>query len=91
MYTYIMVRTQIYLSEEIHHALGTEARRSGRTRSDLIREAVGARYLHGDDKAALRAALDTSFGAWGAGEDGAAFVDRVRPGRLQALRKESET
>lgn len=85
MYTYIMVRTQIYLSEALHHTLGTEAKRSGRTRSALIREAVAARYMPADDKAALLAALDVSFGAWGAGEDGAAFVNRVRPGRLRAL------
>ena len=38
-------RTQIYLTAEEQDALAALARRSGRTRSDLIREAIDA-YVH---------------------------------------------
>jgi predicted DNA-binding protein len=51
VYSYIVHRTQIYLADEQQSRLSERARRSGRTRSDLIREAID-RYLEaGDDSA----------------------------------------
>ena len=54
-----MERTQIYLSEEERRALVTIAGRSGRTQSELIREAVDgfiARYQEGNRRELLRCA-----------------------------------
>ena len=45
MYTYIVQRTQIYLSDLDAKALDRMARRTGRTRSQLIREAIEATIL----------------------------------------------
>ncbi|MGH9167850.1 MAG: ribbon-helix-helix protein, CopG family [Acidimicrobiia bacterium] len=42
-----MRRTQIYLSEQQHQRLAARARRSGRSLSDLIREAID-RLLDGE-------------------------------------------
>lgn len=64
MYTpYIMVRTQIYLTEDERDALGTISDETGRTQSDLIREAVD-RFVDefkGDHR---RAWLQKGFGLW---------------------------
>ena len=44
MYTADMRRIQIYLEEELDEALKIEAAGSGRSKAELIREAVAARY-----------------------------------------------
>jgi predicted DNA-binding protein len=44
MYTLIVERTQIYLTRDQTEALDREARRTGRTRSHLIREAIDEKY-----------------------------------------------
>ena len=44
MYIHRMVRTQLYLDEEVHARLRTMADRQGRTISDLVREAVARAY-----------------------------------------------
>jgi hypothetical protein len=44
MYIHHMVRTQLYLDEEIHKRLREVAERQGRTVSDLVREAVARVY-----------------------------------------------
>jgi predicted DNA-binding protein len=83
MYGYIMQRTQIYLTPREAAALDAAARRTGQTRSHLIREAIEAVYLGEADLSAQLAALDRSAGAWAdRDEDGEAYVDRVRPGAL---------
>ena len=82
MYTYIMERTQIYLSKAQATALDREARRTGTTRSHLIREAIDARYGEPRDRDQVRRALQATAGLWkdraGTGE---AYVERLRSGR----------
>jgi predicted transcriptional regulator len=39
-----MVRTQLYINEDLHQRLKTLARKQGRTVSDLVREAVARVY-----------------------------------------------
>ena len=84
-----MNRTQIYLSEEEIVALDGQAKETGRTRSQLIREAIDKVYL-ASKRRALREALDRSQGAWrGRRGDGAASVERLRAGRLGGLHRRS--
>lgn len=78
-----MQRTQIYLTPREAAALDAAARRTGQTRSHLIREAIETVYLGGSEPADRLDALDRSAGAWvDRTEDGEAFVERLRPGRL---------
>lgn len=82
MYTYIVERTQIYLTREQAVALDQEAKRRGSTRSHLIREAIDRTYLATPDRDRVLAALRASAGAWkGRRDDGAAYVERLRTGR----------
>jgi len=60
MYTYIMQRTQIYLTDNQRRLLDARGRRTGAPMARLIREAVDA-YL-GNDRADAQAALDEAFG-----------------------------
>jgi predicted DNA-binding protein len=79
MYTYIVERTQIYLSKAQAGALDREARRTGVTRSHLIREAIDRTYLATPANEELLAALEATAGAWhGRAEDGEAYVERIR-------------
>ena len=77
-------RTQIYLSDDEAGTLRRKARESGRTVSDLIREAIDRAYR--SDPGALLAVLEATAGAWsGRDFEGSSYVDSVRPGRLAAL------
>ena len=40
VYTYYMRRIQLYMNDDLDHALTAEAARSGKTRSELVRMAV---------------------------------------------------
>ncbi len=76
-----MQRTQISLTDEERRALDTVARRTGRSLSSLIRDAVelvyGSERSDDDDLAAMRLA----FGSWNDHDlDGAAWVDQLRSG-----------
>ena len=85
MYTYTVERTQIYLSKRDKAALERAAKETGRTRSQLIREAIEARYLtsQADD---LVAVLNRTAGLWeDRAETGEAYVERMRSGRLARL------
>lgn len=44
MYIHRMIRTQLYLDEDIHRRLRAAADQQGRTISDLVREAVARAY-----------------------------------------------
>lgn len=82
MYVYIMERTQIYLSRNQAAALDREAKRTGTTRSHLIREAIEARYRPHRDADEAREALRATAGLWSdRSETGEAYVDRLRSGR----------
>jgi hypothetical protein len=82
MYTYIVERTQIYLTKKQAAALDREAQRSGTTRSHLIREAIDARYGTSRDRAQIERVLRTTAGLWrDRAESGDAYVRRLRSGR----------
>lgn len=87
MYTYIVERTQIYLSGAQSSALDREAKRTGLTRSHLIREAIEERYGLAADRERLRSALRETAGLWrDRKESGEAYVNRIRTGqRLREL------
>ncbi len=86
MYVYIMQRTQIYLTKRESEALARAARESGRTRSQLIREAIEATYLTVMDKKGLSTALGSTAGLWSDRlETGEVVVERLRHGRLAKL------
>lgn len=87
MYTYIVERTQIYISREQASALDREAKRTGTTRSHLIREAIEARYGSDRDSQRIDDALRATAGLWrDRTETGAKYVERIRTGkRLREL------
>lgn len=64
MYTYIVERTQIYLTRAQAAALDAEAKRTGTTRSHLIREAITERYGGQPDADKVTAALRATAGLW---------------------------
>lgn len=80
-----MRRTQIYLSAELDAALTRLSEASGLTRSELIRQAVERTYLGTLTQASVLRSLDASAGAWRRRESGAAYVERMRRGRLARL------
>lgn len=82
MYTYIMERTQIYLTRTQADALDREARRTGTTRSHLIREAISERYGAANDRDRVAEALRHTAGLWrDRRETGEAYVARLRTGK----------
>ncbi len=82
MYTYIVERTQIYLTREQATALAREAKRTGTTRSHLIREAIAERYGAGKDQDRIAEALRATAGLWSdRTETGEQYVRRLRTGR----------
>lgn len=78
MYTDVVHRTQIYLDDQEVSALEAAARRSGASRSELIRRAIRAQY--GERPVASRLeALRSSSGTWtGRDYTGSQFVDSIR-------------
>ncbi len=80
---YIVQRTQIYLTPREAAALDAAARRTGHSRSHLIREAIETVYLGEADVSAQLDALERSAGVWADRvDDGEATVERLRPGAL---------
>ena len=85
----IMVRTQLFLDEELHQKLTALARKQGRTVSDLVRETLHRAFGRGtlDEKSRT---LEAIVGLWRDRKDiGSthAYVRRLRRGtrRRRAL------
>ncbi|HET8926599.1 MAG TPA: ribbon-helix-helix protein, CopG family [Microbacterium sp.] len=79
-----MKRTQISLESEERELLDAETRRTGRSMSALVRDAVRIAYAPKDDPAEDISRLRAGFGAWAdagdRGDDGAEYVERLRTG-----------
>ena len=80
-----MKRTQIFLSDGELAALSKASRATGRTKSDLVREAIDRVYLKGVEQRKLMRALRASQGTWARNEDGKQTVERLRSGRLARI------
>lgn len=91
MYIYIMNRTQIYLTDEEERALSDRAKKTGRSKSDLIREAIDGTYLAtATDAREVLKVLKSTAGAWrDRRETGSEYVEKLRTGRLGRLYKNS--
>ena len=83
-----MVRTQIYLTKKELAVLQRLERATGKTRSQLIRDAIDCFQPTADDQETVRVALDASAGAWKKRkESGEEAVERLRSGRLARLHR----
>jgi Ribbon-helix-helix protein, copG family len=85
--SYIMRRTQIYLTEAQGRLLEGRSRATGRSVSQLIREAVDGTYVRGRETSrAERVRLARkAAGAWAKfAETGEAYVERIRGTRRLA-------
>lgn len=93
MYTYIMERTQIYLTRDQAGALDREAKRTGTTRSHLIREAIAAQYGATKDVRRVERVLRETAGLWhGRNGSGGEYVEQLRTGhRLSELYRKDVT
>jgi predicted DNA-binding protein len=81
MYGYIMLRTQIMLTEENRAALDAAAQSTGRSVSALIREAVTCTFGDTRDAGTDIAAIEAAAGSWAPRTgDGAALVEEMRSG-----------
>ena len=75
-----MVRTQLYIDEDLHEHLRDLARRQGRSLSELVREAL-RRVYGGDDDGRRRQTLKEMAGLWRDREEMGetdAYVRRLR-------------
>lgn len=90
MYTYIVDRTQIYLTAAQSAALERASIKTGKTRSQLIREAIDEKYGMGPSLDEFMAALNAATGIWKdrPERDPAAYVEagrRIEQDRLERL------
>lgn len=89
---YIVIRTQLYLTEEQHRRLKGRAAAAGRTLSDEVRTAVD-QHLYGDDQdreaaRVRRRAFAERMRArpgWVREETGEAYVERFRAAGARRL------
>lgn len=86
MYTYIMDRTQIYLTPEESAALERASIASGKTKSQLIREAIDEKYGAEPSLDEFMTALNGAFGIW-AGEAGKEPLRIIAAGRRADARQ----
>jgi predicted DNA-binding protein len=88
--SYIVRRTQIYLDDPQDRALSERARRAGRTKSALIRDAVDAYLTSGDAApdaalARMRVAIRDTAGSAPDLAPGETFVDDLRASDARRL------
>lgn len=80
--TYIMKRTQIYLEDDQDEVLESRAGALGRTKSDLIREAIDSYLGLGEGEAgrleAFREALAEAAGSAAHLPPGSEYVEEIR-------------
>ncbi len=88
MYTYIVDRTQIYLTPGESAALERASIETGKTKSQLIREAIDEKYVHRPTLEEFMAVLDAATGAWKEepGEDRSAYLKDLRRADLAKQR-----
>ena len=89
--SYIMRRTQIYLEEDQGACLDRRASELGTTRSELIREAIGA-YLDGESDrvpalARFRKAVAETAGSGSRLRAGPDYVEELRAADMTRLEK----
>lgn len=77
-YIMTLTRTQISLSDDDRRVLDAVSRRTGRSMSALIRDAIHATYGRGGELERIESALEATFGVVSAEEDGREMVDRLR-------------
>ena len=85
-----MVRTQLYLDEEIHARIKDLARRQGRTVSELVRDALVRAYGASDRELRLKT-LRAIEGIWRDRRDigqAVAYVRRLRRDTRRTRRKD---
>lgn len=75
----MMVRTQVYLTEEQERGLKRLAETTGRRQSELIREALD-RYLNANQPEDWKAAFEAVRGMWAGRDDLDDFVSDLRAG-----------
>jgi predicted transcriptional regulator len=81
-----MVRTQLYLDDDVHRRLRELAQKQGRTISDLVREAVARAYGTEHEEARL-STLEGITGLWRDRDDLAPTDEYVRQLRRDTRRK----
>jgi predicted DNA-binding protein len=86
MYTYTVDRTQIYLTPDENAALERESIKTGKTKSQLIREAIDEKYGTRRSLEEFMAALNGAFGLW-ANPEGEAAVKAIHAGRRAEARQ----
>lgn len=80
-------RTQITLTDEQYALLRARSEKTGLGLAELVRRAVDSSYGAMGREERL-AAIEAGFGAWddeAHDEDGAAYVERIRPGMAKRL------
>jgi metal-responsive CopG/Arc/MetJ family transcriptional regulator len=79
VYSGVMVRTQVYLSQDELDLLDRTERETGASRSELIRRAVRAAFGHEDGHDQRLEALGRGVGIWRKRQTtGADYVDGIR-------------
>ena len=86
MYTYIVDRTQIYLTPEESAALERASIATGKTKSQLIREAIDEKYGAEPSLEEFMSALNAAAGIW-ANPEGETAVKAIEAGRRAEARQ----
>ncbi|MFO8070270.1 MAG: CopG family transcriptional regulator [Polyangia bacterium] len=64
-----MIRTQLYLPEDLHRRLRALVRERGTTLSELVRQSLRRTYFETVDRDDWNAAVDSARGLWSERED----------------------